>query len=102
MADNSIERIRQAELLADEKIREAHKEAAQMIENAKNDADRLMQDSESAAVALSAESVSLTRKKNEAALVASATETEHELELLAKQAIKRQEEAVAEIMKVIA
>ena len=102
MADNSIEQIRQAELLAEEKIREAHKEAAQVIENAKEDAVRLLCESEEAAVALSTERISLIRTKNETALGDAAKAAEHEMELLAEEARKRQKEAVEEIISIIA
>ena len=101
LADNSIERIREAELGADEILHSAHEEAAKIVERAKKEAELLLRACEDNALARGETRLAAMAQKNERARASASEALGAEIEALSAHMRARQPLAVAALIKAI-
>ena len=101
MADNAIERIREAELKADDTIRGAHEQAAAIVEAAKKEAELLLRACEDSALAQGDTRLDAIAQQNAQTHAAASGELEAEMERLTAGMRARQPLAVQALIDTI-
>ena len=96
-----IDRIRKAELEADETIRAALEKASYIIEQAKKDTQTSVRNHEAAAQTAAAEKVMAAQEKSKAVLEEASRDLDAQMQVLLQAARARQPEAVQKIIKAL-
>lgn len=102
LAENAIDRVREAEVKADEALRAATQQAAQAVDNARTQAAELTAKAEDDAKQQAAGKVSAAHEESRKALQAAEAALQGEMDTLRAKAREAQPQAVEKILAALA